>query len=80
MRGRLLRRCGAPTAQQCVGCLADHLTCAATVGMWRCDVDCELMSFVTGVDDEGAPLYDTASWFFTGVEELDGLTCAEASR
>jgi|GEM_PF-5441428 len=48
--------------------------------MWRCDVDCELMSFVTGVDDEGAPLYDTASWFFTGVEELDGLTCAEASR
>jgi hypothetical protein len=66
-----------PTARACVACLADRLTCSATASMRVCDVDCEPTMFVTGEDGEGALAYDYASWFFAGVDELRGITCAE---
>lgn len=66
-----------PTARACVACLAERLTCSTTASLRRCDVDCEPTMFATGDDDEGALAYDYASWFFSGVDELEGLTCHE---
>jgi hypothetical protein len=63
------------TARACVACLADRLTCSTTASLRTCDVDCEPTMFATGTDGEGALTYDYAAWFFTGVDELEGLTC-----
>ena len=68
---------GGPTARECIACLADRLTCSTTASVRACDVDCEPTMFATGSDGEGAIAYDYASWFFTGIDELQGITCDE---
>jgi hypothetical protein len=66
-----------PTAKACIACLADRLTCATTAAVRVCDGDCEPTMFATGTDGEGALTYDYASWFFSGVSDLEGITCEE---
>ena len=48
---------------QCVECLADLLACQTTGPMRPCDPDCEPTEYVTGEDDEGAPLYDYWTYY-----------------
>lgn len=66
-----------PTNASCIACLADRLSCSVTAPMRPCDVDCEPTMFATGEDGEGALTYDYASWFFEGIDELEGLTCTQ---
>jgi len=59
------QRCTAGNSvdMQCVECLADLLACQTTGPMRPCDPDCEPTEYVTGEDDEGAPLYDYWTYY-----------------